>query len=138
MRQAGAKGAGAPGAVSNLTALLARVFLAAMFLWAGVDKALAPVAAKAALAKSGVAAVHLLYTVGMGVEIGAALMLLLGWKSRFAAALLAGWSVLIGALLYFQPANHAVFARFLAHLAVTGGLLLVCLHGAGRFSLDRR
>lgn len=128
MRQAGA----------NLTALLARAFLAAMFLWAGVDKALSPVAAKAALAKSGVTAIHLIHAVGLGVEIGAALMLLLGWKTRFAAALLAVWSVLIGTLLYFQPANHAVFGRFLTHLAVTGGLMLVCLHGAGRFSLDRR
>jgi len=123
---------------ANLTTLLARAFLAAVFLWAGVDKALSPAAAKAALAKAGIAATHLVHAIGVGVEIGAALMLLLGWKSRSAAALLAGWSLLIGLLLYFQPGNPPVFGRFLSQLAIAGGLMLVCLHGAGRFSLDRR
>ena len=126
------------GTASNLVTLLARVCLAALFLWSGVDKVVSPEAAKATLAKAGVAATHLVYAIGVGVEICAALMLLLGWKSRFAATLLAVWSLLIGFLLYFQPGNQAVFGRFLPHLAVTGGLMLLCLHGAGRFSLDRR
>ncbi len=67
------------------------------------------------------------------VEFGGGLALLLGFQARFAALGLAGFS-LITALLFHGGAEDAI--NFMKNMAMTGGLLFLMLHGAGKFSID--
>ena len=122
----------------DLGALLGRILLSALFLWSGAQKALAPVAAQAAIARTGVTAVHLVYVGALAIEIGVALMLLAGFRTRFAAVILAAWCLATAWLVHFHPASPAETTQFLKNLAIAGGLLYAALQGAGRFSLDRR
>ena len=57
---------------------------------------------------------------------------------RFAAGLLALWCVFIAWLWHFHPSNPNELMLALRDLALAGGLAQFALHGAGRFSLDRR
>lgn len=122
----------------DLGALLGRIALSALFLWSGAQKALAPVAAQAAIARTGATAVHLVYVGALAIEIGVALMLLVGWKTRFAAPVLAAWCLATAWLVHFHPASPTEMTQVLKNLAIAGGLLYCALLGAGRFSLDRR
>jgi putative oxidoreductase len=123
---------------ADVLALLGRVLISALFLWAGVTKALAPAATQAMIAREGVGAVYLAYYTALGLEIGAGLMLLLGWKTRLAALLLAGWCVATAAVVHGRAGSQTELMQLLKDLAIAGGLVQTMLAGAGRFALDRR
>jgi len=79
----------------------------------------------------------------VAVEIGASLALLAGFGTRFAASVLAVFT--LAASVFFHaywaaPADQAYVAQllFFKNIAVTGGLLMLVAHGAGRWSLDAR
>jgi len=74
----------------------------------------------------------------IGTEIGCGFAVLLGWHTRIAAFLLAGFSLL--SLLIFHPALSDMTGQIivLAELATAGGLLALTAHGAGGWSLDAR
>ena len=124
--------------VSDLTSLLARALLSALFLWSGVTKAMAPAATQATFAKMGITAVYLAYAAAVFIEVAVALALLVGWRTRIAAVILAIWCVVTAGVAHFQPAIRAEVIQFLKNLAMAGGFLFVALHGPGRFALDRR
>jgi len=123
---------------AELLTLLGRVALGSLFVWAGGLKLLAPAATTAAIGKFGIAAVHLGYVGALVIEIGAGVALVLGWKARAAAAVLALWCGMIAWVAHFHPASAAEITQFLKNLAIAGGLLQFVIHGAGRYSLDRR
>lgn len=66
------------------------------------------------------------------IELGAGAALLLGWKARSAAWVLAGYSVFIGLAL------HRADGLLLQNLAVAGGMLAIVAYGPGPCSLDNR
>lgn len=71
-------------------------------------------------------------------ELGGGFAVLLGWHTRIAAFLLAGFSLL--SVLIFHPALTDMTGQIivLAELATAGGLLALTAHGAGGWSLDAR
>jgi len=70
------------------------------------------------------------------VEIVGAGMLLLGWKTRMAAYVLAGYSLFIAAVFHRNFANPAEVLACLQYLAVAGGMLAIAVQGPGSCSLD--
>ena len=71
------------------------------------------------------------------VQIAAGTALLLGTASRTAAFLLAVFTVVATIIAHdFWNASPSTFSRVLTtaleHLAIVGGLLIICLIGAGR------
>lgn len=76
-------------------------------------------------------------------ELGGGLALLLGWQTRWAAFLLAGFSVLSGILFhlvgYFSLEGAEAagqLTNFLKNLAIAGGLGYVSVLGGGAVSID--
>jgi putative oxidoreductase len=77
------------------------------------------------------------------VELGAGLMLLVGWHARIASLLL--MLFLIASTYYFHPfwryqgdEMHNLLIEALKNLAIFGGLLMIFARGAGMCSLDYR
>jgi putative oxidoreductase len=69
------------------------------------------------------------------LEIGGGIMVLLGWHTRVASVLLAGFTIL--ALLFFHmPVTATNQIVVLAELGVAGGFLVLAAHGPGAWSLD--
>jgi putative oxidoreductase len=77
------------------------------------------------------------------VELGLGLMLLVGYKTRWAALALFLFSVISGFFFHnfwSVPAEQVMMQRinFYKNLAIAGGLLAYAAFGAGRFSIDRK
>ena len=122
--------------------LVGRALLAAIFLVAGVRKLLAVAGTTAYLTKLGFPAPEVLTWVAIVIEIGAGLMLLVGWRTRIAAWVLIVFVAVATAMAHrfweFDAAQQVnQMNHFLKNLAIIGGLLFVASCGPGRMSLDR-
>jgi putative oxidoreductase len=71
-------------------------------------------------------------------EFGGGLALLFGFKARWAALALAGFSLLTAVLVHFQPGDQMQMINFMKNLAMAGGLLMFVRYGAGAPSIDAR
>ncbi len=70
-------------------------------------------------------------------EIGAGLALLTGFKTRYTALLLAGFSMATAIVFYANFSDQIQQIMFLKNVAMTGGLLLFARVGAPGFSVDQ-
>ncbi len=71
------------------------------------------------------------------LEIGAGAALLLGWKVRIFAFLLAGFTLLSAVLFHNNFGDQMQMILFMKNLAISGGLLYVVVFGPGLWSLDK-
>lgn len=70
------------------------------------------------------------------IEVLGAVLLLLGYKTRFAALLLAGYSLFIALVFHHNLANPQEMLACLQYLAVAGGLLMLANGPQTACSLD--
>ena len=61
----------------------------------------------------------------IGLEIGGALALILGWQTRLVAFALAGFSLASATIFHAGFSNDMQTILLMEHLAIAGGLLLV-------------
>ena len=123
--------------------LAARLLMVALFLPAGIGKLTGFDGTVGYIASAGLPLPAVGAALAVAVEIGASLALLAGFGTRFAASVLAVFT--LAASVFFHaywaaPADQAYVAQllFFKNIAVTGGLLMLVAHGAGRWSLDAR
>jgi putative oxidoreductase len=119
--------------LTNSTDLLGRLFLVLLFLISGFGKIGGYAGTVAYMAANGVPG--LLLPLVIVLEIGGGIMVLLGWHTRVASVLLAGFTIL-ALLLFHIPVTAANQIVFLAELGVAGGFLVLAAHGPGAWSLD--
>jgi putative oxidoreductase len=126
---------------SNNQALLAtvgRILIAVIFVISGFGKISAPEATQGYIASVGMPAPLLAYIGAVIVELGGGILLILGYRARLVAAIMAIFTVV--AALYFHHAfgDQNQMVHFLKNISMAGGLLQVVAFGAGAFSLDNR
>ena len=63
---------------------------------------------------------------------------ILGWKTRVAATLLAGFSLLAAFTFHNNFGDQIQMIMFLKNVSITGAFLLLIAKGAGPLSIDRR
>jgi putative oxidoreductase len=129
--------------MTNLLALLGRVLLALMFLDSGYGKIGGFAGTAGYIASRGLPAPEVLAGAALVVELVAAVLLVIGWKARWAAAALTVFTVVATAFFHnywAMPEAQQMMQKlmFLKNLAVTGGLLLVVAFGPGGWSVDKR
>jgi len=122
--------------MNNVIDLVGRVFLAAIFLMAGINKISGYAGTQGYMESQGVPG--MLLPAVIAVEIIAPILLVIGWQTRYAALALAGFTLLAGFLFHFNFADQMQSILFMKNIAITGGLLLVFAHGAGALSLDAK
>jgi putative oxidoreductase len=74
----------------------------------------------------------------IATEVLGALAIILGWKTRIVAFLLAGFSLLTAIAFHNNLADQTQLIMFFKNLSIAGGFLLLVANGAGPLSLDRR
>ena len=116
--------------------LAARLLMSCIFIVAGWEKIGHYAGAGHFMASIGVPAA--LLPVVILVEFGGALALLVGFQTRIAAFLLAGFALMAGTLVHLHPDDHENMIVFMDNLAMVGGLLLFVQYGGGALSLDGR
>lgn len=70
------------------------------------------------------------------IEVAGAVLLLIGFKTHFAAYLLAGYSVFIALVFHNDLGNPQELLACLQYLAVAGGMLAIASNPATPCSLD--
>ena len=115
--------------------LAARIALAALFIIAGFAKIGGYEGTAGYMQSMGVPG--FLLPLVIALELVGGLAIVVGYRTRVVAFLLAGFSVLSG-LLFHSPLDPNEQTQFLKNLAIGGGFLLLVVHGAGRYSLDAR
>ena len=128
---------------SDALSLIGRILLAAIFVWSGFGKIGGFEGLAGQIASKGFPAAQAFAAVTIAIEIGAGLMLVVGWKARWAALLLAAFTVIV--TIFFHnfwavPEAQKMMQQvhFMKNLAVIGGLLMVTAFGPGRLSVDKR
>ena len=118
------------------TPLVARILLAVLFVMGGIGK-LGDVAGFAGYMASGGVPGFLAWPV-IVFELALGASLILGYQARIMALLGAGFCVLAGILYHFAPADQMQMISFMKNLGIAGGLLMVFVHGAGPFAIDKK
>jgi putative oxidoreductase len=127
---------------NQLLPLIARVLMGAIFLVSGIRKVMAYAATVGYLTKLGFPAPEFFAVLAIIIEIGGSILLIIGWRTRWVAWLLAVF-VLVAAFAAHrfwefdaaQATNQ--MNHFLKNLAIIGGLLMVACFGPGRASVDK-
>ncbi len=91
-----------------------------------------------AIAHAGLPMAPLGFFVALIVEIGFGLLLFIGWRTRLAALLLAGWCLVTAAFFHSNFADQNMMIHFLKNVMIAGGLLQIVYFGSGEISLDAR
>lgn len=129
--------------VQGLPVLVARVLLALMFLLAGISKFGGLDGTAGYIASQGLPMPQLLATGAAVLEVGAAVLLILGWQARWAALALAAFTLVATVIFHnywAMPAEQQMMQQlmFMKNISVVGGLLAIFAFGAGSLSLDGR
>jgi len=122
--------------------VVGRVGLAVLFLWSAYTKFAYMAPTVAYMKAYSMPAAELLIWPAALLELGAGAMLLLGWKTRWAALALMLFtlvSMFIFHAYWGVPADQMQNQQihFMKNLAIAGGLLFVFARGSGRFGFDR-
>ena len=123
---------------ADILPLIGAVMLSAIFLISGAGKLAAPSQTINYIASTGLPLATLGYGLAVVVELGGGLALLLGYRARLAALLLAVFSLAAALAFHNNFADQNQIIHFLKNVAMAGGLLQFVAHGRGRLSLDAR
>lgn len=116
--------------------LVGRIFISAIFLLSGINKIGAFEGTQGYMEAFGVPG--MLLPLVIAFEVMAAIAVIVGFKTRIAALLLALFSLSTAVVFHTDFANQAEFIAFMKNLAIAGGFLFLLTNGVGGLSLDHR
>jgi putative oxidoreductase len=122
--------------MNNIIELAGRVLLGHIFLLAGINKISSYEGTAGYMEAMGVPG--MLLPLVIILEIVGGLALIIGFRTKWAALALAGFTVLAAVLFHADFSDQMQMILFMKNWAITGGLLLVYVYGAGELSLDRK
>jgi putative oxidoreductase len=126
------------GIAQAVLPLVGRILIAAIFLLSGISKITAPAAMIGYIASAGLPLPQAGLAIAIVVEVAGSIALVLGFRTRWAAAILAIFTVATALAFHNKLGDQDQFIHFFKNIAMTGGLLQVVAFGGGRFSLDAR
>lgn len=124
--------------MSHAIALLGRILMSAIFIQSGINKALAPAATVAMMGHYALPLPQVAFIVAVVVELLGGIAVLIGWRTRWAGAILFAWCIATALIAHYHPGDRNQMIHFMKNIAMAGGFLQLAAWGAGRFSLDRR
>jgi|SRR5690606_35992719 len=116
--------------------VIGRVLLSIIFLMSGIGKITGTEFYVGYMEAFGVPGILIWPTIVL--EIVGAIMLIVGYQTRWAAAALGAFTLVSGLIFHTNFADQNEMINFMKNLAITGGFLYVIAYGAGAFSVDNR
>ncbi|WP_201540028.1 DoxX family protein [Psychrobacter sp. 1044] len=117
-----------------LSAPIGRLLLSMIFIFSGFTKITSYAATQGYMEAMGMPG--MLLPLVIAVELLGGIAILLGFKARLVAILMAGFSV-VSALLFHQFwIDESQMNPFMKNIAMAGGFLMIFAHGAGAYSID--
>jgi putative oxidoreductase len=115
--------------------LSGRLLLSLIFIHEAITLSTGFAAAAAAMGKAGVPAYALALTIAL--QLGAGLLLALGWHARLGALALALFCFMTAFLFHSDFTTRNELLHFEKDLAIAGGMLVLAVRGAGAWSLEQ-
>lgn len=127
----------------DLIALLGRVFVALIFVMAGVMKIFGFESTAEMMAGQGIPMAQLALVLAIILELGGGLMVMFGWKARLGALMLVVFMIPVTFVFHSFWLHEASeiqnqMHHFLKNLTMMGGALYVMAFGAGKYSIDKK
>jgi putative oxidoreductase len=117
---------------------VARVLMAQMFIISGWQKLLGYSGTEGYFASLGIPMASVVTPLVILIELGGGLALLLGFKTRWVAAVIALFTLGAALVAHLDFADQAQAINFMKNLAIAGGLLMFVRYGGGAASIDAR
>jgi len=122
--------------MSRYADLIGRIFMSVIFLLSGFNKIGGFTGTQTYMESMGVPGVLLPLVIAL--EIGGAAAIMLGWRTRWFALALAGFSIAAALLFHLDFSDKVQTIMFLKNVAIAGGFMVIFAHGPGDLSLDKR
>ncbi|MFV1997500.1 MAG: DoxX family protein [Acidiferrobacterales bacterium] len=123
--------------------LVGRVLLAVMFLLAGINKIGGFAATSGWMASKGLPMTDVLLVLTIIIEIGGAVMIMVGWKASIGAAALLLFTIVASYVFHDfwnltdTQAIQTQMIMLMKNLSIVGGLLIVMAFGTGPYSVEK-
>ena len=115
---------------------LGRLLMSSLFLWSGIHKLRNPGGTAQYFANAHIPAPDVLVWVAIVIEVIGGLAMLLGFKTRWAAAVLAIFCLVTAFAVHLPAGDAGNMINFYKNLVMAGGFLYVVAYGAGGMSID--
>ena len=122
--------------LQNLSAPAGRALLAMIFIMSGLNKISAYEGTQGYMDAMGVPGALLPLVIVL--EVLGGLAVLVGWKARVSAFLLAGFSILSAIIFHANFSDQTQMIMFMKNISIAGGFLIIVAQGAGAYSVDNR
>src|ERR1700674_3149647 len=127
---------------SDALALVGLVLLGLIFVLSRFQKLTGFSGVAAGIAGKGLPMPEVLAVLAVVIELGAGLLLVVGWKARWAAFLLFLFIIPVSLVYHnFWAMDGAPAAmnkiHFLKNVSIMGGMLVAAAFGPGRYSVDK-
>ena len=129
--------------MSDAIALVGRLLIAYLFIPAGFGKIMGFAGTAGYIASKGLPLPEVGAVIAIVVELGLGIAMLLGYKTRIAAIVLAVFTLVAGVFFHNYwavPEAQKMMQTLLfnKNIAIVGGLLAFAAFGPGRLSIDKR
>ncbi|MFM0157950.1 DoxX family protein [Paraburkholderia sediminicola] len=121
---------------TSSAATLGRILMSSLFLMSGVGKLADPIGTQAYIASKALPWPEAAYVIAVVIELGFGTALVLGYRTRIVAAVMAIFTLATGLTFHDNFADPKQLISFMKNIAITGGFLQVIVWGAGSLSLD--
>ena len=120
----------------NFLDFISRVFISGVFLFSGVNKIFNYEGAISWMEGYGIAG--LLLTPVIILEIVFSILIIIGYKTKIAAFILALFSIATAFIFHSDFSNQMQLVAFLKNISLAGGLIFLTINGAKDWSLERK
>jgi putative oxidoreductase len=127
--------------LQDITALVGRILIAYLFIPAGIGKLMNFAGTVGYISSAGLPLPEVGAAIAIIIELGFGIALVLGFKTRFTAIVMALFTIAAGLFFhkYWSAPDAMKMAQqvnFNKNIAIAGGLIALAGFGAGRLSID--
>ncbi len=115
---------------------LGRLLMSSLFIWAGYHKLINPSGTAQYFEHVHIPVPSVAVWVAIIIELIGGIALLVGFKTRWVAAVLAIFCLVTGFGVHLPVGDQANMVNFYKNLTMAGGFLYVVAYGAGALSVD--
>jgi len=132
-----------PSFVNQFAPFAGRILLSIIFIMSGISKITGFAGTAGWMTSKGLPMADVLLAASIVIELGAAAMIVLGFKARWGAAALFLWMIPVTFVFHnywaFPAAEQQMQSiMFFKNLGLMGGMLLIMGFGSGPLSVDKK
>ena len=118
----------------HIVELIGRIFLSALFLFNGIAKIFDDEGTIEYMENFEVPGY--LISPAIIIEILFPILLIIGYKTRLSAIVLASFTILLAVIFHTDFSNQMQLTQFLKNFAIAGGFIMIFVYGPDKYSID--